>query len=83
VSSASTPTMPASMLAERVSWVGSASVSQFKVAEVRPECVPPNPAVGLVHVAGHQMRCDLWFPHEPVTLGHDQDDKPSVLVMTS
>jgi hypothetical protein len=34
-------------------------------------------------VAGQQVRCDLWFPHELVPLAHSQGDKPPVLVMTS
>jgi ferric iron reductase protein FhuF len=25
----------------------------------------------------------LWFPHEPLSLGHDQEGTPQVLVMTS
>jgi hypothetical protein len=29
------------------------------------------------------MQCDLWFPHEPLPLGHGQEGKPPELVMTS
>ena len=39
-----TPTMPASVLAERVGWSGSASVFRNKVAAIRPEYLPPDPA---------------------------------------
>ena len=39
-----TPTMPASVLAERVGWSGSASVFRDKVAVIRPEYLPPDPA---------------------------------------
>jgi len=78
-----TPTMPASTLAERVGWPGSASVFRDKVAGVRPEYVPPDPADRLVHEPGRQVQCDLWFPHEPLPLGHGQEGMPPVLVMTS
>lgn len=80
---ATTPTMPASVLAERVGWSGSASMFRDKVAAIRPEYVPPDPADRLVHEPGKQVQCDLWFPHEPLPLGHDQEGMPPVLVMTS
>ena len=77
------PRMPASTLAERVGWSGSASVFRDKVAGIRPEYVPPDPADRLVHEPGRQVQCDLWFPHEPLPLGHGQEGTPPVLVMTS
>lgn len=80
---AATPRMAASTLAERVGWSGSASVFREKVAGIRPEYVPPDPADRLVHEPGKQAQCDLWFPHEPLSLGHGQEGTPPVLVMTS
>jgi transposase len=78
-----TPTMPASTLAERVDWPGSPSLFRARVAQIRPEYLPPDPADRLVHEPGFQVQCDLWFPREPLPLGHGQEDKPPVLVMTS
>jgi len=78
-----TPTVAASTLAERVGWSGSASVFREKVAGIRPEYVPPDPADRLVHEPGQQVQCDLWFPHEPLPVGSGQDGMPPVLVMTS
>lgn len=80
---ATTPTIPASTLAERVGWSGSASLFRAKVALIRPEYAPVDPADRLVHLPGFQMQCDLWFPHEPIPLGHGQHGTPPVLVMTS
>lgn len=80
---AASPRMSAAALAERVGWSGAASVFRAKVAEIRPEYAPPDPADRLVHLPGAQMQCDLWFPHEAVPLGHDQEGMPPVLVMTS
>ncbi|MET4783750.1 IS21 family transposase [Glaciihabitans sp. UYNi722] len=78
-----TPTMPASTLAERVGWSGSASLFRSKVALIRPEYAPVDPADRLDHKPGFQVQCDLWFPHEPLPLGHGQHGTPPVLVMTS
>lgn len=80
---AGTPTMPASTLADRVGWSGSASLFRAQVAVIRPEYAPPDPADRLVHEPGFQVQCDLWFPHEDLPLGHEQHDTPPVLVMTS
>jgi transposase len=78
-----TPTMPGATIAERVGWAGSSSLFRAKVAEVRPEYAVPDPADRLVHPPGFQVQCDLWFPHEDVPLGDDQQAAPPVLVMTS
>ena len=76
-----TPMRAASTLAERVGWSGSASVSRDKVVVIHPEYVSPDPADRLVHVLGKQVQCDLWFPHEPLPLGHGQEGMPPVLVL--
>lgn len=80
---AKTPTMAATVLAERVDWSGSASLFRCKVAELRPEYAPADPADRLEHKPGATTQCDLWFPYEGIPLGHGQQDKPPVLVMTS
>jgi transposase len=79
----STPTMPASTLVERVNWPGSPSLFRARVAQIRSEYLPPDPADRLVHEPGRQVQCDLWFPHVGLPMGHGQEDKPPVLVMTS
>jgi transposase len=53
-----TPPRPASTLAERVDWSGSSSLFRAKVALIRPEYVPPDPADRLVHSPGAQVQCD-------------------------
>ena len=78
-----TPTMPAAAIAERVGWSGSESLFRSKIAEIRPDYRVPDPVDRLVHPPGFQMQCDLWFPHDDIPLGHDQLDRPPVLVMTS
>ena len=75
------PQMPASVIAERVGWVGSASWFRKRVALLRPEYAPKDPADRLVHRPGGQTQCDLWFPPAPVPLGSGQVGSPPVLVM--
>nr|WP_101463869.1 IS21 family transposase [Nocardia fluminea] len=77
------PTMPTSVIAERVGWVGSASWFRKKVAEFRPEYAPKDPADRLEYRPGDQMQCDLWFPPVTIALGADQFGAPPVLVMVA
>ena len=77
-----TPTMPAATIAERVGWAGSESLFRAKVAEIGPDYAVPDPADRLVHPPGFQIQCDLWFPHEDLPLGYDQQAAPPVLAMT-
>jgi transposase len=75
--------MPSPALAERVGWSGSSSLFRLRVAAIRPEYLPPDPADRIDHQPGVQVQCDLWFPHQAIPLGHDQHGMPPVLVMTS
>ena len=56
------PTMPATVLAERVGWTGGHSWFAENVARIRPEYAPADPCDRLVHLPGEQVQCDLWFP---------------------
>ena len=56
------PSMPATVIAERVGWVGSPSWFRKRVAVLRPEYAPKDPADRLEHRPGDQAQCDLWFP---------------------
>lgn len=77
------PSMPASVIAERVGWVGSASWFRKRVAVLRPEYAPKDPADRLAHLPGDQAQCDLWFPPAPVPLGAGQVGSPPVLVVVA
>lgn len=56
------PTMPATVLAQRVGWTGGHSWFAENVARIRPEYAPADPCDRLVHLPGEQVQCDLWFP---------------------
>ena len=60
------PTMPATVIAERIGWGYSVRVLRDRVAELRPAYLPPDPASRTAYVAGEIAQCDFWFP--PVTM---------------
>jgi hypothetical protein len=77
------PSMPATVLAERVGWTGSASWFRKRVALLRPEYAPKDPADRLTHRPGDQAQCDLWFPPAKIPVGGDQTCSPPVLVVVA
>ncbi|MGB8652058.1 MAG: IS21 family transposase [Mycobacteriales bacterium] len=60
------PTMPATVIAERIGWDRSIRVLSDRVAELRPVYLPPDPAGRTTYLAGEIAQCDFWFP--PITL---------------
>lgn len=77
------PSMPASVIAERVGWTRSASVLRARVAALRPLFAPPDPASRTGYDPGGLAQCDLWFPPVDVPLGFGQSGRPPVLVMVA
>ena len=80
---ASWPTMPATVIAERVGWTRSLTVLKDRVRELRPSYAPVDPASRTEYRAGELAQCDLWFPPTQVPLGAGQTGTPPVLVMVS
>jgi transposase len=60
------PTMPATVIAERIGWRYSIRTLSTRVSELRPIYLPPDPASRTSYVAGEIAQCDFWFP--PITL---------------
>jgi transposase len=77
------PSMPATVIAERVGWSHSITILRDRVRELRPYYLPPDPASRTEYEPGHRIQCDLWFPPVDVPLGHGQVGRPPVLVMVS
>jgi transposase len=60
------PTMPSTVIAERIEWRYSIRTLSARVAELRPVYLPPDPASRTTYLAGEIAQCDFWFP--PITL---------------
>lgn len=79
---AETPTMPATVLAERVGWEGSIRWFRDNVKRLRPEQQRIDPADRLVWDAGDAAQCDLWFPPKKIPLEDGTTKLLPVLVIT-
>ncbi len=66
------PTMPATVIAERIGWSRSLTVLKDRVRELRPVYLPPDPASRTSYVAGEIAQCDFWFPPTEVPVGFGQ-----------
>jgi transposase len=63
------PTIPSTVIAERIGWSRGITVLKERVAQLRPFYLPPDPASRTSYVAGEIAQCDLWFP--PIELPVD------------
>lgn len=66
------PTMPATVIAERVGWTRGMTVFKERVRELRPAYLPPDPASRTSYEAGDIGQCDLWFPPVTIPVGYGQ-----------
>lgn len=68
----SVPTMPATVVAERIGWPHGIRTLSGRVAELRPIYLPPDPAGRTAYEAGEVGQCDFWFPDITVPVGFGQ-----------
>ncbi len=66
------PTMPATVIAERIGWPHSIRTLSARVAQLRPVYLPPDPASRTAYAAGEVAQCDFWFPDIEVPVGYGQ-----------
>ena len=66
------PTMPATVIAERVGWTRGKTVFADRVRQLRPVYLPPDPASRTSYPAGEIAQCDLWFPDITLPVGYGQ-----------
>jgi transposase len=66
------PTMPATVIAERVGWTRGMTVFKQRVAELRPAYLPPDPASRTTYEAGELAQFDFWFPEIELPVGYGQ-----------
>jgi transposase len=73
------PTMPATVIAERIGWDRGLTVLKDRVRELRPVYLPPDPASRTSYVAGEVAQCDFWFPPLELPAGFGQARRPAQL----
>jgi transposase len=66
------PTMPATVIAERIGWSRGMTVLSERVRELRPIFLPPDPASRTGYVAGEIAQHDFWFPDIELPVGFGQ-----------
>ncbi len=80
---ATTPDMPATVIAERVGWTGSITWFRDNVRRLRPEHRPVDPSDRLTWLPGDAGQCDLWFPPRKIPLEDGSRVLLPVLVITA
>lgn len=78
-----TPTMPVTVIAERIGWERGLTILRERVRELRPAYLPVDPVSRTVYQPGELAQCDLWFPPVDIPLGYGQCGRPPVLVIVS
>lgn len=73
------PTMPATVIAQRVGWTRGITVFKARVAELRPAYLPVDPVSRTSYLAGDIAQCDLWFPPIELPVGFGQVRPPAQL----
>jgi transposase len=66
------PTMPATVIAERIGWTRGITVLKDRVAELRPAYLPPDPASRTSYLPGELAQHDFWFPEITLPVGFGQ-----------
>jgi transposase len=77
------PTMPATVIAERIDWQHGITILRDRVAELRPLFRPPDPCQRTFYTPGELVQFDLWQPATPIPLGFEQADKLWVVTSVS
>ncbi len=69
------PTMPATVIAERIGWERGMTILNERVRELRPLFVPPDPVQRTSYRPGELIQWDLWQPDVEIPVGHGQSFK--------
>lgn len=74
------PSMPATVIADRIGWSHGMTVLRDRIAELRPLFVPPDPCQRTSYRPGELAQFDLWQPDALIPVGHGQAEKLWVIV---
>lgn len=74
------PTMPATVIAERIEWRRGMTILKDRVAELRPLYVEPDPYQRTDYCPGELAQWDIWEPPIDIPLGYGHVGRLPVLV---
>jgi transposase len=77
------PTMPATVIAERIDWRHGITILRDRVAELRPLFRPPDPCQRTFYAPGELVQFDLWQPDKLIPVGFEQAEKLWVVTAVS
>lgn len=74
------PTMPATVIAERIEWTRGMTILKERVAEIRPLFLEPDPFQRTTYRPGELAQWDLWFPDVDIPVGYGHTARLPVIV---
>ena len=74
------PTMPATVIAERIGWSRGMTILKERVAEIRPLFLEPDPFQRTTYRPGELAQWDLWFPDADIPVGYGHTARLPVIV---
>lgn len=77
------PTMPATVIAERISWTRGITILRERVAELRPLFLEPDPFQRTDYRPGELAQWDLWLPDADIPVGYGHVARLPVIVGVS
>jgi transposase len=69
------PSMPATVVAERIGWTQGMTILKERVRELRPLFLPPDPCQRTSYRPGELAQWDLWQPDVEIPVGFGQSIK--------
>jgi transposase len=66
------PTMPATVIAERIGWGHGLTVLKDRIRQLRPLYLPPDPSDRTTYLPGEIAQHDFWFPPIELPVGFGQ-----------
>lgn len=77
------PTMPATVIAERIGWRRGITILKERVAELRPLYLPQDPYQRTDYRPGELAQWDLWEPPVEIPVGYGHASRFQVIVGVS
>ena len=79
---AKTPTMPATVIAERIGWTRGITILRDRVGQLRPLYLQPEGTGRTTYEPGELAQWDLWWPEVDIPVGYEQTARLPVIVAT-